>query len=828
MISTTVCPASWKARSLFRTTQWPRWMSGLVGSTPSLTRSGCPRRAARRAGPRAARRRRRQERAAASLWSSRGNRHRANARLTRSLGGSRRPACFPWVSFHRAAPPLAPGRRRAPPQHGHDFSETGWPPGSGSRRRRSRDDRALPTCRRRGRARPRIASGNGGRTAPAASRRRELARPGAAAARGAARHAPKLKKLRFALVLLGLSVLAFVSWIFGIMMAVAQDLPQLENRAQFANAQNSVVYDVNGQQARDPHQQRGPDPDRLGRHRAGDEGGRRRDRGPALLRAPRRRLPGHRPRGRSRTSSSRRHAGRLDDHPAVRQERARGAGQPDRVREAARGRARLPARAPLGQGQDPHRVPERDLLRRGRLRDRGGRARPTSARTTPAAASDGRPAAPRELLPWEAAMLAGIISSRARYDPRTIPRTRSSAEPGAPEHGATRATSRRTSTRSTRSAADPDARRRSSRPAENSAAPYFTSWLRQQLVDQYGAGEAFGGGLKVKSTLDLDLQNAGPGDRRRAHRSASADSARRRARQHDRRRPGDGRRHRLLKQPVQPRHQGPPPAGLVVQAVHPGHRARAGALARPGLHLGAAGDPVQGEGPEEEAARREGRQRALPGPQLRRRVPRAAPRSPPRPPTPTTRSTPSSGCQVGAPRTSPRRRRRWGSRPTSRPPARQVLGRRRPVRALQPGADPRRARDRRHPARDGPRLQTRSPHDGQPAAARWPTPPAARSGSSRSTDSERRPRRAEQTAHPGQDKARDQAGRPARASRRPPGRSSTPWSPPGPGATPRPATRPMGQDRDHREQRRRLVRRRDQGHHRRDLGRLRRTPSSRW
>ena len=49
-------------------------------------------------------------------------------------------------------------------------------------------------------------------------------------------------------------------------------------------------------------------------------------------------------------------------------------------------------------------------------------------------------------------------------------------------------------------AADPAA------DATTSKAPYFTSWLRQQLVDKYGAGEAFGGGLTVKSTLDLDLQ----------------------------------------------------------------------------------------------------------------------------------------------------------------------------------------------------------------------------------------------------------------------------------------------------------------------------------
>src|SRR4051812_1875153 len=58
---------------------------------------------------------------------------------------------------------------------------------------------------------------------------------------------PKMRKLRMALVIFGLSILAFISWIFGIMMAVASDLPQLEDRAQFANAQNSVVLDINGQ-----------------------------------------------------------------------------------------------------------------------------------------------------------------------------------------------------------------------------------------------------------------------------------------------------------------------------------------------------------------------------------------------------------------------------------------------------------------------------------------------------------------------------------------------------------------------------------------------------
>src|SRR5215210_7684477 len=53
---------------------------------------------------------------------------------------------------------------------------------------------------------------------------------------------PKLKKLRLALVFAGLSVLALISTVFGMLMAVASDLPSLENRAQYNRAENSVLY----------------------------------------------------------------------------------------------------------------------------------------------------------------------------------------------------------------------------------------------------------------------------------------------------------------------------------------------------------------------------------------------------------------------------------------------------------------------------------------------------------------------------------------------------------------------------------------------------------
>jgi penicillin-binding protein 1A len=42
--------------------------------------------------------------------------------------------------------------------------------------------------------------------------------------------------------------------------------------------------------------------------------------------------------------------------------------------------------------------------------------------------------------------------------------------------------------------------------ATQGPAPYFTEYVKQQLVDQYGAAKVFGGGLRVQTTIDLNLQ----------------------------------------------------------------------------------------------------------------------------------------------------------------------------------------------------------------------------------------------------------------------------------------------------------------------------------
>ncbi len=45
-------------------------------------------------------------------------------------------------------------------------------------------------------------------------------------------------------------------------------------------------------------------------------------------------------------------------------------------------------------------------------------------------------------------------------------------------------------------------------PGTEGPAQYFVNYVKQQLIDEYGAQRVFGGGLEVQTTIDLDLQRA--------------------------------------------------------------------------------------------------------------------------------------------------------------------------------------------------------------------------------------------------------------------------------------------------------------------------------
>ncbi len=323
---------------------------------------------------------------------------------------------------------------------------------------------------------------------------------------GNGRSKPKLKKLRAALVIMGLVVLAGISWIFGIMMAVAQDLPALENRAQYLRAQNSVILDRKGERLATltnnegrilvPSEEISPtvkeavvaiEDERFYNHRGVDYLG--------ILRAVREDvLSGSAAQGASTiTQQFVKNALVAQDSRTIFQ----------KLREAA-----LAYQLERNWSKDKIMTEYLNSVYFGE----GAYGIEAAAQTFfgythEGCGDEGQSTCASQVLPHEAALLAAIISSPAAYSPRAEPENSKAqrdivlakmleqgfiTDPEYDEY-------------LTRPLPPPAA---ISPPADDSEAPYFTSWLRQQLVDRYGPGEAFGGGLEVTSTLDLELQRA--------------------------------------------------------------------------------------------------------------------------------------------------------------------------------------------------------------------------------------------------------------------------------------------------------------------------------
>ncbi len=317
------------------------------------------------------------------------------------------------------------------------------------------------------------------------------------------RRSPKLHKLRIALVVFGLSILAFVSWIFGIMMAVASDLPQLENRAQFANAENSVVLDINGNKIATLTNNQGRilvgsgdiaavmkeatvaiEDQRFYEHRGVDFVGI----GRAVIQDV-------------LHTGAQQGASTITEQFVKNALRAQGSRTVfQKLREAA-----------LAYQLERHW--DKDKILTEYLNEiyfgNGAYGIEEAAKTYfgynhPGCGNAGDYCA-TNLFPWEAALLAGMISSPSGYDPVTNPDAalarRNQVLANMVSQGDI--TQEEYAQYSKEPLPKPGEIHTST---DNSLAPYFTSWLRQQLVDKYGSGEAFGGGLRVYSTLNLPLQ----------------------------------------------------------------------------------------------------------------------------------------------------------------------------------------------------------------------------------------------------------------------------------------------------------------------------------
>jgi penicillin-binding protein 1A len=115
-----------------------------------------------------------------------------------------------------------------------------------------------------------------------------------------------------------------------------------------------------------------------------------------------------------------------------------------------------------------------------------------------------------QLKPWEAALLAGIIQSPTAYDPITHPiaakERRDLVLFEMREQGyINRAVYREGVER--RVPTDAEIQAPQEPTVEGVDAGYFTSWVQQQVIERYGQ-RAFYGGLKITTTLNLELQRA--------------------------------------------------------------------------------------------------------------------------------------------------------------------------------------------------------------------------------------------------------------------------------------------------------------------------------
>jgi penicillin-binding protein 1A len=106
----------------------------------------------------------------------------------------------------------------------------------------------------------------------------------------------------------------------------------------------------------------------------------------------------------------------------------------------------------------------------------------------------------------EAALLAGLPPDPAGYDPVTNPHAAKERRRLVLDRMLRQGVISEEEYDAARSAALPSPDKIKLPGTEGPAGHYFVNYVKQQLIDQYGPGRVFGGGLRVRTTIDLKLQ----------------------------------------------------------------------------------------------------------------------------------------------------------------------------------------------------------------------------------------------------------------------------------------------------------------------------------
>ena len=346
---------------------------------------------------------------------------------------------------------------------------------------------------------------------------------------------PKLKKLRLAAVIGGLSILAVISTVFGMLMAVASDLPTLENRAQYENAKNSVLYaDTFGCKTldKDPCRQIAKLTGNQNRILVGEV-----EISPnvknAVIAIEDRRFYSHK-------GVDYAGIGRAFAQDVLKRRAAQGGStitqqfvknaldaQADRsvfqkLREAALAyhlerqwsKEKILTQylntVYFGNGAYGIEAAVRTYFGDGDEPDERAGADDAGVSYTPPVVEEQQDPDAREAVdvaPHEAALLAGMIASPSMYDPVAHPeaaraRRNLVLQKMVDMHTITQGQYDKAIRQSLPAEDDVDP------PNTESQQPYFTSWMTEHLLRLYRPGKVFAGGLKVRTTIDPELQQA--------------------------------------------------------------------------------------------------------------------------------------------------------------------------------------------------------------------------------------------------------------------------------------------------------------------------------
>jgi penicillin-binding protein 1A len=333
---------------------------------------------------------------------------------------------------------------------------------------------------------------------------------------------PRVRKLRLLLIVLGMLVLALISTVFGMMMAVASDLPQLENKARYQFSKASNLYDDRWR----PIGVFAP-PNHVVLVSYKDIDQAMRD---AIVAIEDRRfwsnsgidvrgiarafvsdVTGGGPRQGASTIAQQfvKNALAQQNHRTVFEKLRESALAYHLTRKWHKDKILTEYLNSIYFGNGAYGVESAARVYFGKQH---GYDPTKQSDPTVGGCGDSTGSAPRQpcsavLAPDEAALLAGMVASPSAYDPIAHPvaaRTRRNLVlKNMLQQG--KITTEQYSQGINQPLPTADSIQQ---PVEPTAAPYFTSWLRPQLVAALGAYRAYYGGLDIKTSLDLDMQHA--------------------------------------------------------------------------------------------------------------------------------------------------------------------------------------------------------------------------------------------------------------------------------------------------------------------------------